>query len=60
MKRHHLFVFYCTLLVPIGALAGAGIGGALESTVFFLICGVLAGLVSSFLLVRSGRSSSAS
>ena len=30
MKRRHLFAFYCTLMLPIGAALGAGAGDRLR------------------------------
>jgi len=53
MKKHHLFAFYCTLLVPIGALIGAGIGSAIGFQVLSTILGAATGICVSFVLMRS-------
>jgi len=53
MKKHHLFAFYCTLLVPIGALIGAGIGSAAAFQVLSTILGAAAGIWVSYVLMRS-------
>jgi hypothetical protein len=53
MKKKHLFVFYCTLLLPIGAIVGAGIGSATGWLVPMVILGSAAGVAASVLLVRS-------
>jgi hypothetical protein len=52
MKKHHLFAFYCTLLVPVGALAGLGIGQVIGSPAILVIVGALLGLCVSYLLQR--------
>lgn len=52
MKRHHLFVYYSTLLVPIGALAGIGTGSALQAPILLTVAGVLSGFAFSYFLVR--------
>lgn len=57
MKKHHLFVFYCTLLVPIGALIGAGVGSAQGMQVLATIVGSGAGICASYLLMRFSQSS---
>ena len=53
MKKHHLFTFYCTLLVPIGALIGSGISSPGGFQVLSTILGTAAGLWVSYVLVRS-------
>lgn len=55
MKKHHLFAYYCTLLVPIGALIGAGVGSARGFQVLSTILGVAAGISASFVLMRSSQ-----
>ena len=52
MRKHHLFAFYCTLLVPIGALAGLGVGRAIGSPTILVIAGAVLGLASAYLVVR--------
>ena len=52
MKKHHLFAFYSTLLVPIGALAGIWTGTALQAPVLLTVAGVISGFAASYLLVR--------
>lgn len=56
MKQHHLFAYYCTLLVPIGALIGAGIGSARGFQVLSTILGTAAGICASYVLMRSSDS----
>jgi hypothetical protein len=53
MKKHHLFAFYCTLLVPIGALIGAGIGSTVGFQVLSTILGAAAGISVSYVVMRS-------
>jgi len=57
VKKHHLFAYYCTLLVPIGALIGAGIGLARGFQAVLTIVGSVAGLCASYFLMRSSKSS---
>jgi hypothetical protein len=52
MKKHHLFAFYCTLLIPVGALAGLGIGQAIGGSAVLAVIGAGLGLGSSYLLLR--------
>jgi len=52
MKKHHLFVFYCTLLVPVGALAGLGVGQVIGGSTVLVIIGAVLGLAAAFLLQR--------
>ena len=52
MKKHHLLAFYCTLLVPVGALAGLGLGRIIGGSAVQVIVGAALGLASSFLLLR--------
>jgi hypothetical protein len=52
MKRRHLFVFYCTLLVPIGVLAGVGVGRLIGSSSLTITLGLVLGLTCSYLLLR--------
>ena len=55
MKKSHLFVFYCTLLLPIGAIIGAGLGAELGWQTPLIICGAAAGLITSWVLVRASE-----
>lgn len=57
MKKHHLIAFYCTLLVPIGVLIGAGVGSAKGMQVLSTIVGLTAGICASYFLMRSSESS---
>ena len=52
MKKHHLFAYYCTLLVPIGALIGAGVGSAEGLVVLSTVLGTAAGICVSYFLMR--------
>ena len=52
MKRSHLFAFYCTLLVPVGALAGLAVGRATALPALLALIGVALGVASSYLLLR--------
>lgn len=52
MKKHHLFAFYCTLLVPVGAVAGLGLGQVVGSSTILVAVGAVLGLASSYLLLR--------
>ncbi len=56
MKKHHLFAYYCTLLVPIGVLIGAGICSATGFQVLSTILGTAAGICASCLITRSSES----
>ena len=53
MLTKHLFTFYCTLLVPLGALVGLGVGRATGFPAAFTLSGVGVGIALSFLLLRS-------
>jgi hypothetical protein len=54
MRRKHLFAFYCTLLLPIGALIGVGAGEmAGVPLVLTVFLGAGLGVVSSYLLLRA-------
>lgn len=55
MKRSHRFNFYsyCTLLVPLGALAGIGAATIVGSPLPLTILGAALGLGASYLLDRS-------
>jgi hypothetical protein len=55
MKKHHLFAFYCTLFVPVGALAGLGVGQVFGRSTVLVIVGVVVGLAASVLLLRRTR-----
>lgn len=52
MKRKHLFVFYCSLLVPMSVLAGVGAGRATGLPVLGVLLGVAVGIEVSYLLLR--------
>ena len=52
MKKHHLFAFYCTLLVPVGALAGLGVGQVFGTSAVLALVGVVLGAAASALLLR--------
>ena len=52
MKRQFLYAFYCTLLVPVGALAGLGAGQIFGNSAVLVIVGVVLGLAASALLLR--------
>jgi len=52
MKRKPLFAFYCTLLVPVGALAGIGVGRTAGLPTASTIAGVILGFASAYLLLR--------
>jgi hypothetical protein len=52
MKKHRLFAFYCTLLVPVGGVAGLSIGEIVGSSTVPVIIGAVLGLASSYLLLR--------
>jgi len=58
MKNKHLFAYYCTLLLPIGVLAGAGVDAAIDLPVALTLLGVVAGCVGSLALVRASETSS--
>jgi hypothetical protein len=55
MRKHHLFAFYCTLLVPVGALAGLAVGRVTAGPVIPVIVGAVLGLASSCLLLHWTR-----
>jgi hypothetical protein len=52
MKKHHLFAFYCTLLVPVGALVGLGVGQLFGQSAVLALVGVALGVAASALLLR--------
>ena len=52
MKKHHLFAFYCALLVPVGSLAGFGVGQFIDSLAVLVVVGTVLGLAASYLLQR--------
>lgn len=53
MKKQHLFAYYCTLLLPIGVLAGAGLGSTVGLPVALTFLGIAAAGVGSHALVRA-------
>ena len=59
MKKHRLFAFYCTLLLPIGALIGAGVGSESGFQLATILIGSAVGVLASYFLVRSSASGSA-
>lgn len=59
MKRHHLFAFYCSLLVPVGALAGAEAGDAIALPALLMLLGMALGVAASYALLRSTASGDA-
>lgn len=59
MKKHHLFAYYCTLLLPIGALIGAGVGSEIGFQLVTILIGSAIGVIASYVLVRSSASGSA-
>lgn len=60
MKKHHLFAYYCTLLVPIGALIGAGVGSATRYQLISTVFGTAAGICASYVIMRSSDSAESS
>jgi len=52
MKRRHLFAFYCTLLVPIGVVAGLGAGQIVGGSAALVIVGAIGGFAASCFLLR--------
>jgi len=52
MKRKYVFAFYCTLLVPVGALAGIGVGRAAGLPIALTVVGTVLGFASAYLLLR--------
>jgi hypothetical protein len=56
MKKHHLFAYYCTLLVPVGALAGLGVGQVIGGSAILALVGLILGFAASALLLgRTGH-----
>lgn len=53
MKQHHLFAFYCTLLLPIGALLGASAGSAAGLPVVLTFLGCVSAIAASHALARA-------
>ena len=58
MKKHHLFAYYCTLLLPIGALIGAGVGSEHGFQLVTILIGSAVGVFASYFLMRSSASRS--
>ena len=56
MKRRHLLLFYCTLLVPVTTLAGIAVGRATAHPVAMAVLGVGLGIGASALLLRGTAS----
>jgi len=53
MKTKHQFAYYCTILLPIGALIGAGAGAVAGFPVSLTVLGAGVGIACSWFLVRS-------
>ena len=53
MKKRHVFAFYCTLLVPVGTLAGNAAGRAMGAPVGLTVAGVVLGAAASYLVLRT-------
>ena len=56
MKQHHRFTFFCTLLLPIGAIIGAGIGSATGFEALAIVLGSATGICASYILMKSSES----
>jgi len=52
MKRKQLFAFCCTLAVPVGTLAGIGVGQVAGLPTALTIVGMVLGFASAYLLLR--------
>jgi len=52
MKRKYVFAFYCTLLVPVGTLAGIGVGREAGLPIALAVVGTVLGFASAYLLLR--------
>ena len=52
MRKQHRFTYFCTLLLPIGAVAGAGLGAVIGFPVVSITLGVAAAMTGSYALVR--------
>jgi len=57
MKKHHEFAYYCTLLLPVGILIGAGAGRTCGLPVVLTILGAGAAIAASYALARTRNSS---
>ena len=55
MKKSHLFAYYCTLLLPIGAIVGAGIGSEIGWQIPLVLLGAASGVAASLVLVRTSE-----
>jgi hypothetical protein len=53
MKQRHLLAYYCTLLLPVGALLGAGAGSAVGLPVVLTLLGAAFAVAASRALARS-------
>lgn len=58
MKKHHLFAYSCTLLLPIGVLAGAGVGSTVGLPIAMTFLGIAAGCIGSHALARAAATNS--
>lgn len=52
MKRHHLLLFYCTLLVPVTTLAGLDVGRKTGHPLALTALGVGLGIMAAAILLR--------
>ncbi len=53
MKQHHVCAYYCTLLLPVGVLLGAGAGTACGLPVVLTILGAGAAIAAAYALART-------
>jgi len=53
MKQHHLLAYYCTLLLPVGALLGARAGSAVGLPVVLTFLGAAVAIAGSRALARA-------
>lgn len=53
MKEHHRVAYYCTLLLPVGALVGAGAGAAVGLPVTLTLLGSASAVAASYALARA-------
>lgn len=51
MRRKQTYAYYCALVVPLGTLAGIGIGRATGLETLSLIVGTGVGLAAAYLLL---------
>lgn len=53
MKRRHQFAYYCTLLLPIGALMGVGAGNAIGFPTVVTVFGSASAVAAAWALVQT-------